>query len=403
MRAAGAAGRQPPAHGGQVIEDALAEERLALPRRALVAQDRPLAPEGEVLRSVRSIIDAAADEPDAVAAAELGHDDAAREELAQGVTAVATCRPAQQPQLLRHAQAGAAPQERLQRVAVGVAERADARHPGGDATRLQVGERPRLTPEAVVVDGRRGVHHYLLLEAEPLPVSLSLRSPRRRCRSRGERVATAQSLAGHREADVLTARHEVDDIAADRAAEAVPALGRRIDVQVGSATVVVEGTAADQGAPARLELDAVAHDDVGYGTVVLDGLHVVAAGRQPEHQSVSWPAGGPRRRRGDGEEVAPLARPVSSAACRAASSRGAVVARRCSAGLASMVSATWLPRAKNSPSPFAALSRNCRSSGESWKATTTGSIVALSCRISSLIAALVSTVRPCSAPRKSAT
>ena len=37
VRAAGAAGRQPPAHGGEVVEDALAEERLALSGRPLVA------------------------------------------------------------------------------------------------------------------------------------------------------------------------------------------------------------------------------------------------------------------------------------------------------------------------------------------------------------------------------
>jgi len=79
------------------------------------------------------------------------------------------------------------------------------------------------------------------------------------------------------------------------------------------------------------------------------------------------------------------------------------VTRRCSAGLASTFRATWLPRAKNSPSPLAAASRNWRSSSESWKAPTTGWIVAASCFISSLIAAFASTVRPCSASRKSAT
>src|SRR5262249_46496979 len=94
MGATRAASRQAPPHGGEVIEDALAEERPARTRGPLVAQHRPLAAEGEVLGLLRVVVDAAADEPDAMAAAELGHGDAAREELAEAVPAIARPRPA---------------------------------------------------------------------------------------------------------------------------------------------------------------------------------------------------------------------------------------------------------------------------------------------------------------------
>src|SRR5581483_8257708 len=404
VRPTGAASRQPPAHRHEVVEDALAEEHLALPVRALVAEDRALAPEGEVLGSAGGVFEHPADEPDTMAAAELRHHEPPREELPQGLPAVATPRPTQQPQLLRHAQARSPAQVRLQRVAIRVAQRAGPNDPVGDAALVQVAQRPRLAPEAVVVDRRGRVHHDLLLQAEAVPAPLRLPATwwaGHRSRRSGSRP---QPLAGLREAHVLAPRDEVDDVAAERAAEAVPALGRWIDVQVGAAAVIMERATSDQGPPAGAQLHAVAEHDVGDGLGALEGRHVDALRGRAAHHSPPLSVSRWRRRRGP-PGVAPFSLAVlgkGSAAC-STSSRGAVVASRCSSGLASTVSATWLPRAKNSPSPLPALSRSCRSSGESPKAATTGSMVAASCRISSLMAALASTVRPGSQSRKSAT
>src|SRR5205807_9257648 len=115
--AAGAEGRQVPAHGGDVVEHALAEERLPPSDRPLEAEHRPLPAQCQVLRAVPRVLDGAADEPDAIAAPELGHDDPAGEELPPPPAALPPWRPAEQSELLAQAEAGAVAQEGRQRAA----------------------------------------------------------------------------------------------------------------------------------------------------------------------------------------------------------------------------------------------------------------------------------------------
>jgi hypothetical protein len=154
MGAAGAAGRQAPPDRDQVADDSLDQEPLAATGDPLQAQDRPLAREREVLRSVAGIADPPTDHPDRVAAADLRDDDPAGEELAQRTLAVGGVASAQQPELLGDPQERAPAQEALEGVAVGVAEAARPDRPVREPAPAQVGERPRLAPEARLVDGR---------------------------------------------------------------------------------------------------------------------------------------------------------------------------------------------------------------------------------------------------------
>jgi hypothetical protein len=86
--AAGAERRKLPADRGEIVEHALTQEDLSLACCSLVAQHRPLAAEGQVLRPVWVVLQGAADEPDALAAPELGNDDPSGEMLAQRSCAV---------------------------------------------------------------------------------------------------------------------------------------------------------------------------------------------------------------------------------------------------------------------------------------------------------------------------
>src|SRR5581483_1985843 len=179
----------------------------------------------------------------------------------------------------------------------------------------------------------------------------------------------------------------LDHVAADAAAVAVPAEVERIDVQVGTALVVVEQAAPDQRPPDRAEVDAVAGHDVLDAMAALEGRDIDESVVLTHHAASRSPPIAPG---GWGSEAW-------------ASSCGEVVTRRCSSGAASTCRGTCEPRAKNSPSPLPAPSRNWRSWSDSWKASTTGPIVLESCSISSLMAALVSTVRPWTESRKSLT
>src|SRR5581483_4362379 len=394
-RAVRAEGRQAPGDRREVVEDALAEKRLALAGRALVAEHGPLAPQRQVLRPLRVVGEAAADEPDRLSAPELRDDDPPGQVLAQ-VAAVALRRAMEQAELLGGAQARPAAQVGFERVPVGVPEGAVADHPVRQAALAHVGQGARLAPQAVLVDGAGRVHDDLLLEREPVPAPLLAR---RSGWSRGRRACgggrSTQPLARRAEVEALAPAHELDHVATDVAGVAVPALGVLVDVQVGLLAVGVERAPAHEGPPHPPQLDPGAGDHLRDAVRPPDRLDLVprvAAGRGRLHQASS-PSDSPRRRRG----------PAGVVAASSASSRGAVVASRCSAGLASMVSATGAPRAKNRPSPLPAASRNRRSSSETRIAAATGSIVVLSCLRSSFIAALPSTVRPWSQPRKSAT
>src|SRR5690606_19408807 len=99
--------------------------------------------------------------------------------------------------------------------------------------------------ERVLVDRAGSVQHNLLLQPAPIPVPCLPGQPIRRGRTRRSRFQSIQAAAGLGEADAFLAADEVDGIATDRAAEAVPSPAFRIDVEVGAAAIRVEGPAPD--------------------------------------------------------------------------------------------------------------------------------------------------------------
>ena len=110
MRAARAEGRKLPADCGEIVEDALTEEDLALPCRPLLAQHGPLPSEGQVLGPVGILLQCPADEPDALTTADLWDDDPAGEMLAQWSCIITSARLAEEAEVLSGSQARSASQ-----------------------------------------------------------------------------------------------------------------------------------------------------------------------------------------------------------------------------------------------------------------------------------------------------
>ena len=78
---------------------------------------------------------------------------------------------------------------------------------------------------------------------------------------------------GAEEVEVAGALDEVDDVAAGAAPEAVEPVGHPVHRQRGC-RVLVEGAAADEPVPARVQLDAGRGDDVGQRVPGSDGVDV---------------------------------------------------------------------------------------------------------------------------------
>src|SRR6266851_905193 len=95
-----AEGRQVPAHRGQPVEDALDEVHAPPPNGALEAQYGLIARWSEVLDPTR-LTRAPADEPDGLAASDLGDDHATGETLPQRSAVFARLWSTQQPKVLR--------------------------------------------------------------------------------------------------------------------------------------------------------------------------------------------------------------------------------------------------------------------------------------------------------------
>jgi len=127
-----AEGRQAPAHRGQVVVDTLDENGLAPSDGALVAKHRPLARQGEVLRSPGIVVEGPTDQPETLAAAELGNDDPPGEMLAQEIGVVAPSGSLEQAEVLGDPEPRAPPQVGFELVTVGVAQRALADDPVGN-------------------------------------------------------------------------------------------------------------------------------------------------------------------------------------------------------------------------------------------------------------------------------
>src|SRR5205085_2116736 len=119
----------------------------------------------------------------------------------------------------------------IEGMAVCISDGAGSNSPVRDASLVQVGNCPRLTPERSVVDGGRGVHDDLLLEPQPIPSPLG---PRRIWRSRdGPSTCwgTGETGAGLGEADPVQPRQEGDGVTARAAPVAVEAGTIGIDVE----------------------------------------------------------------------------------------------------------------------------------------------------------------------------
>src|SRR6266542_3477968 len=230
------------------------------------------------------------------------------------------------------------PQVRFERAPVGVAQAAAADHPVRETALRQVCASRRIPPQCVPVQSAGGVQHQLLLECQPVPTALRLAGRRGRSVSLASRWCRCPRQPGARLAnggELLAEPDEVKDIAPGLAAKAHEALAfyvheeARIPVRVERAEPLPSmrpGPSQTHSRPLDYLQERVGELDgsnvpVGYAGDAIHGRSAV-----PLAALFAGLRTTPTRGAAPGWAI-----PASSA-----SSRGLVVARRCSAGLASI-------------------------------------------------------------------